>query len=208
MKTLLVVLMILLYSASYAQEYKLKKIKTISYVKEYIDDTKEYERWNTISLGVSPYGNAYYEMRGKQKGDGFGIDVYRDKVIYPDNFQNKYYSDTDKFILSSNKRFGMGMYYITPLKYGFDLSFGAGFLRYNLSKSLLDLTNNINVKSSTNWYFIFGFTKEVRITERLHLEMNGKFRNVEKYSVMYGNSRFIKFEPALGIGYDVNFKND
>ena len=100
------------------------------------------------------------------------------------------------------------MYYITPLKYGFDLSFGAGFLRYNLSKSLLNLTNNINVKSSANWYFIFGFTKEARITERFYLEMNGKFRNVEKYSVMYGNSRITKFEPALGIRYDINFKNE
>ena len=208
MKKLLPLLMIFLSFVSYAQEYKLKKIKTISYVKEYIDDAPEYERWNSISLGVSPYGNAYYEMRGKQKGDGFGIDVYRDKVIYPNDFQNKYYSETDKFILSSNKRFGMAMYYITPLKHGFDLSFGVGFLHYYLQKSLLDLTNNLNVKPSTNWYFIFGFTKEVRITERFHLEMNGKFRNVEKYSVKYGNSRIVKFEPALGIRYDINFKND
>lgn len=208
MKKLLTLLMIFISFISYTQEYKLKKIKTISYVKEYIDDTPEYEHWNSISLGVSSYGNAYYEMRGKQKGDGFGVDIYRDKVIYPDDFQNRYYSETDKFILSSNKRFGMGMYYITPLKYGFDLSFGTGFLRYNLSKSLLDLTDNINVKSSTNWYFIFGFTKKARITERFYLEMNGKFRNVEKYSVMYGNNRITKFEPALGIRYDINFKNE
>jgi hypothetical protein len=203
MKKLLVLSIILLSLVSYSQEYKLKKIKTISYVKEYINGTPEY--WNSISLGVSPHGNAYYEMRGKQKGDGFGLDIYRDKVIYPDNFQNKYYSDTDKFILSSNKRFGMGMYYITPLKYGFDFSFGVGFLRYYLEKSLLDLTNNLNVKPSTNWYFIFGVTKEVRVTERFHLEMNGKFRNVEKYSVFRGNSRITKFEPAMGIRYDLNF---
>jgi len=208
MKKLLALLIVLSSFVSYAQEYKLKKIKTISYVKEYTYDTKEYERWNSISLGVSPYGNAYYEMRGKQKGDGFGIDVYRDKVIYPDDFQNKYYSETDKFILSSNKRFGMAMYYITPLKYGFDFSAGVGCLRYYLEKSLLDLTHNINVKSNANWYFIFGFTKEVRITERFHLEMNGKFRNVVKYSVKYGNGRITNFEPALGIRYDVNFKND
>jgi hypothetical protein len=204
MKKLLLLPVVLLSFVSYAQDYKLKKIKTISYVKEYINDTPEYERWNSISLGVSPYGNAYYEMRGKQKGDGFGVDIYRDKIIYPDDFQNKYYNETDKFILSSNKRFGMGMYYITPLKYGIDFSAGVGVLHYYLSKSLLNLTNNINVKSSTNWYLIFGLTKEVRITERLHLEMNGKFRNVEKYSVMYGNSRVIKFEPALGIRYDIN----
>ena len=99
----------------------------------------------------------------------------------------------------------MAMYYITPLKHGFDLSFGVGFLRYYLQKSLLDLTNNINVKSSANWYFIFGLTKEVRITERFHLEMNGKLRNMVEYSVMYGNSRITKFEPALGIRYDLNF---
>ena len=204
MKKLLVLSMILFSIVSTAQEFKLKKIKTISYVKEYIDDVPEYGHWNSISLGVSPYGNAYYEMRGKQKGDGFGVDIYRDKVIYPNDFQNRYYSETDKFILSSNKRFGMGMYYITPIKYGFDLSFGGGFLRYYLPKSLLDLTDNINVKSSTNWYFIFGFTKEVRITERFHLEMNGKFRNIVKYSVMYGNSRNTNFEPTLGIRYDIN----
>jgi hypothetical protein len=208
MKKLLAVLMIFLYCTSYGQEYKLKKIKTISYVREYSYDVPKYEHWNSYSLGVSPYGNVYYEMRGKQKGDGFGIDVYRDKIIYPDDFQNNYYSETDKFILSSNKRFGMAMYYITPLKHEFDLSFGVGFLHYYLQKSLLDLTNNINVKSNANWYFIFGFTKEVRIAERFHLEMNGKFRNVEKYSVMYGNGRIINFEPALGIRYDVNFKND
>lgn len=209
MKKLLLLLMIFLSFVSYAQEekYKLKKIKTISYVKEYINNTSEYEHSGSISLGVSPHGNTYYERRSKPKGDGFGVDIYRDKVIYPNDFQNKYYSETDRFILSSNKRFGMGMYYITPLKYGFDLSFGVGFLRYNLSKSLLDLTDNINVKSSTNWYFIFGFTKEVRITERFHLETNGKFRNVEKYSVFRGNSRIIKFEPAFGIRYDLNFKN-
>jgi hypothetical protein len=205
MKGLLVLSMILLSLVSYSQEYKLKKIKTISYVKEYIGDAPEYKRWNSISLGVSPYGNAYYEMRGKQKGDGFGIDVYRDKVIYADDFQNKYYSEKDKFILSSNKRFGMGMYYITPLKYGFDFSAGVGVLHYYLSKSLLDLTDNINVKPSTNWYLIFGVTKEVHITERFHLEMNGKFRNVEKYSVFRGNSRITKFEPAMGIRYDLNF---
>ena len=117
MKKILVLSMVLLSFISYAQEYKLKKIKTISYVKEYIDDAPIYERWNSISLGVSPYGNAYYEMRGKQKGDGFGVDIYRDKVIYPDDFQNNYYSETDRFILSSNKRFGMAMYYIAPLKY-------------------------------------------------------------------------------------------
>lgn len=204
MKNLLVLSMILFSIVSSAQQYKLKKIKTISYVKEYVDDAPEYERWNSISLGVSPYGNAYYERRREPKRDGFGLDVYRDKVIYPDDFQNKYYSETDKFILSSNKRFGMAMYYITPLKHGFDLSFGVGFLHYYLQKSLLDLTNNLNVKSSTNWYLIFGFTKEVRITERFHLEMNGKFRNVEKYSVKYGNSRVMKFEPAFGIRYDIN----
>ena len=206
MKKILVLSMVLLSFISYAQEYKLKKIKTISYVKEYIDDAPIYERWNSISLGVSPYGNAYYEMRGKQKGDGFGLDIYRDKVIYPDDFQNNYYSETDRFILSSNKRFGMAMYYIAPLKYGFDFSAGVGFLHYYLPKSLLDLTNNINVKSSTNWYLIFGFTKEFRITERFHLEMNGKFRNVEKYSAMKGNRRVTKFEPAVGIRYDINFK--
>ena len=206
MKKILVLSMVLLSFISYAQEYKLKKIKTISYVKEYIDDAPIYEPWNSISLGVSPYGNAYYEMRGKQKGDGFGLDIYRDKVIYPDDFQNNYYSETDRFILSSNKRFGMAMYYIAPLKYGFDFSAGVGFLHYYLPKSLLDLTNNINVKSSTNWYLIFGFTKEFRITERFHLEMNGKFRNVEKYSAMKGNRRVTKFEPAVGIRYDINFK--
>jgi hypothetical protein len=208
MKKLLVLLMILLSLVSYAQEYKLKKIKTVSYVKEYNDNTSEYERWNSISLGVSPYGNAYYERRNEPKGDGFGVDIYRDKVIYPDDFQNKYYNETDRFILNSNKRFGMGMYYITPLKYGFDFSAGAGFLRYYLQKSLVDLTDNINVKSSASWYFIFGFTKEVRITERFHLETNGKFRNVVKYSVMHGNSRVTKFEPALGIRYDMNFKKN
>jgi hypothetical protein len=175
--------MILFSIVSSAQDYKLKKIKTISYVKEYVDDAPEYERWNSISLGVSPHGNVYYERRREPKEDGFGLDIYRDKVIYPDDFQNKYYSETDKFILSSNKRFGMAMYYITPLKYGFDFSAGVGFLHYYLQKSLLDLTNNLNVKSSTNWYLIFGFTKEVRITEQFHLEMNGKFRNVEKYSI-------------------------
>jgi len=206
MKKLLILSMILLSLVSTAQEYKLKKIKTISYVKEYIDDAPEYEHWTSISLGVSPYGNAYYERRREPKEDGFGLDIYRDKVIYPDDFQNKYYSETDRFILSSNKRFGMAMYYITPLKYGFDFSFGVGFLRYYLEKSLLDLTHNINVKSSTNWYFIVGFTKEVRITERFYLEMNGKFRNMVKYSVLYGNARVTKFEPALGIRYDINFK--
>ena len=207
MKKLLSLIMIFLPFVSHSQEYKLKKIKTVYYVKEYVDDRPEYEHWNSVSLGISPYGNAYYERRNEPKGDGFGVDIYRDKVIYPDDFQNKYYNETDRFILSSNKRFGMGMYYITPLKYGFDLSFGGGFLRYYLSKSLLDLTNNINVKSNTNWYFIFGFTKEVRITERFHLEMNGKFRNMVKYSIMYGNSRVTKFDPSLGVRYDINLKN-
>jgi len=203
MKTSLSLVLVFLSFVSYAQEYKLKKIKTISYVKEYIDDTPEYEHWNSYSLGVSPYGNVYYERRRDPKQDGFGIDVYRDKIIYPDDFQNKYYSETDRFILSSNKRFGMAMYYITPLKYGFDFSFGVGFLRYYLEKSLLYLTNNLNVKPSANWYFILGVTKEVRITERFHLEMNGRFRNVEKYSVKYGNSRITKFEPLIGIRYDL-----
>jgi len=207
MKTLLSLVLICLSFVSSSQEYKLKKIKTISYVQEYVDNVQKHNKlrdyFKSISLGISPYGNVYYEMREKEKENGFGIDVYRDKVIYPDNFWNKYYSETDKFILSSNKRFGMGMYYITPLKYGFDFSFGVGCLRYYLEKSLLDLTHNINVKSSANWYFIFGVTKEVRVTERFHLEINGKFRNVVKYSVKYGNGRVIKFEPSMGIRYDL-----
>ena len=204
MKTLLSLVLVFLSFVSYAQEYKLKKIKTISYVKEYIDDTPEYEHWNSYSLGVSPYGNVYYERRRDPKQDGFGIDVYRDKIIYPDDFQNKYYSETDRFILSSNKRFGMGIYYITPLKYGFDLSIGCGWLHYYLPSPLLELTHNINVKPNSSWYYIFEFTKEVRITERFHLEMKGIFRNVSKYSVIHYDNRVTNFEPALGIRYDIN----
>jgi hypothetical protein len=96
MKKLLPLVLIFLSFVSYAQEekYKLKKIKTISYVKEYIYDVQKYNKtyfYKSISLGISPHGNVYYEMRGKEKENGFGIDVYRDNVIYPDNFWNKYY---------------------------------------------------------------------------------------------------------------------
>jgi hypothetical protein len=208
MKKLLLLSMILSSFVSYAQEYRLKKIKTITYIKEYNYDTPKYEHWNSYSLGVSPYGNVYYERRRDPKQDGFGLDIYRDKIIYPDDFGNgKNYSETDKFILSSNKRFGMGIYYITPLKYGFDLSIGCGWLHYYLPSSLLELTHNINVKQNSSWYYIFEFTKEVRITERFHLEMKGIFRNVSKYSVIHYDNRVTNFEPSLGIRYDINFKN-
>jgi hypothetical protein len=211
MKKVLVLSMILLSFVSYAQEekYKLKKIKTISYVKEYIDAAPKYNKsyfYKSISLGTSAYGNVYYEMRGKQKENGFGIDVYRDKVIYPDNFWNKYYNETDKFILSSNKRLGIGIYYITPLKYGFDLSAGVGGLHFYMPSSLLTISNNIAVKPTTTWYWIFSFTKNVRITERFYLEGRGIFRNIDKYSIILNNSRVTKFEPALGIRYDISFK--
>jgi len=208
MKKLLLLSMILSSFVSYAQEYRLKKIKTITYIKEYNYDTPKYEHWNSYSLGVSPYGNVYYERRRDPKQDGFGLDIYRDKIIYPDDFGNgTNYSETDKFILSSNKRFGMGVYYITPLKYGFDLSIGCGFLHYYLPSSLLELTHNIDVKSNSSLYYIFGFTKEVRITERFHLEMKGIFRNISKYSVIHYDNRVTNFEPSLGIRYDINFKN-
>jgi hypothetical protein len=213
MKKLLSLLMIFLSFVSYAQEekYKLKKIKTISYVKEYINDVPKYNKtyfYKSISLGVSPRGNVYYEMKGRQTESGFGIDVYRDKVIYPDNFWNKYYSETDKFILGSNKRLGIGIYYITPLKYGFDLSAGFGALHFYLPSSLLTISNNTAVKPTTTWYWIFSLTKTVRITERFYLESKGMFRNVDKYSIILNNSRVTKFEPLMGIRYDINFKNE
>jgi len=208
-KILLFLLMLLVsfISNSQEQKYKLKKIKTISYVREYIDDTPKYEHWNSISIGVSLYGNAYYERRREPKEDGFGLDIYRDKVIYPDNFWNENYSETDKFILSSNKRFGMGIYYITPLKYGFDFFAGVGILRYYLPSSLLALPHNLIIKPSAYWYFIFGFTKEVRIAERFHLEMKGIFRNVVKYTIVQLNSHVTNFEPSLGLRYDITLKN-
>jgi hypothetical protein len=206
MKTLLSLVLIFLSFVSYAQEYKLKKIKTISYVKEYIDDVPKRNKtyfYKSISLGVSPRGNVYYEMRGRQTESGFGIDVYRDKVIYPDNFWNKYYTETDKFILNSNKRLGIGVYYITPLKYGFDLSAGVGGLHFYLPSSLLTISNNTAVKPTTSWYWIFGLTNKVRVTERVHLEGKGIFRNVEKYSIIGNTNRVIKFEPSMGIRYDL-----
>jgi hypothetical protein len=202
MKKLLVLSMVLFSFVSYAQEYKLKKIKTITYVKEYVYDTPKYERWNSISLGVSPYGNAYYEMRRKQK-DGFGIDVYKDKVTYPDDVWNKWFSETDKFILSANKRFGIGLYYVTPPKYGFNLSIGVGYLHYYLPPSLLNISHNVAIRSYTSVYGIIGFTEEIRITERFHLEMKGTFRNLKKYSTTLDDSRVTNFEPSLGIRYDL-----
>jgi len=208
MKTSLSLVLVFLSFVSYAQEYKLKKIKTISYVQEYVDNVQKHNKlrdyFKSISLGISPYGNVYYEMREKEKENGFGIDVYRDKVIYPDNFWNKYYSETDKFILSSNKRLGIGIYYVTPLKYGFDLSGGVGGLHFYLPPSLLLISDNPSVTPTTSWYWIFSFTKKVRITERFYLEGKGIFRNVEKYSILGNGDRVTNFEPALGIRYDIN----
>jgi hypothetical protein len=210
--------MLLLSFVSYGQEqrYKLKKIKNISYVKEYINDVpkyekikpkkinyKEYDDYNSISLGVSPYGNIDIETRTKGK-DGIGVDIYHDKVIYPDYFWNVYgtYSQMDKFILNSNKRFGVGVYYITPLKYGFDVSIGGGLLHYYLTTGIPN-----DFPPTTSVYWVFGFTKEVRITERLHLEGKGFFRNTRKYARDITN-RVTNFEPSLGIRYDLKLKHN
>ena len=95
-------LLVSFISNSQEQKYKLKKIINITYVKEYIYNTPEVNYYNSISLGVSRYGNVYFEMRRKQKEDGFGIDIYQDKVIYPDDFWKKSFSETDKFILNTN----------------------------------------------------------------------------------------------------------
>jgi hypothetical protein len=214
--------MVLLSFVSYGQEqkYKLKKIKNISYVKEYYNDVPKYEKikqpkkikyneyieYSSVSLGISPYGNVDIEMRRKQKENGFGLDIYQDKVIYPDDFWTNFnnpndpYISTDKVILNSNKRFGIGVYYITPLKYGFDISIGGGLLNYYLTTSIPN-----DFKPTTSIYWVFGFTKEVRITERLHLEGKGMFRNTRRYAQDIDN-RVTKFEPSLGIRYDINFK--
>jgi len=206
-KILLFLLMLLVsfISNSQEQKYKLKKITTITYVKEYIYNIPEDNNYGSISLGVSRYGNVYYEMRRKQKGDGFGIDIYQDKVIYPDDFWDKSFSETDKFILNTNKRFGIGIYYIEPPKYGFNLSIGFGLLHYYLSPSLLNVSHNVAVRPYTSFYWIFGFTKEIHITERFHLEMKGIFRNLERYSIIQENSHVTNFEPSFGIRYDMNF---
>jgi len=208
MKKLLALSMILFSFFSYAQEYKLKKIKTITYVKEYVYDIPKDKYYSSISLGVSPYGNVYYEMRRKQKEDGFGIDIYKDKVTYPDDFYfwNKNFSETDKFILSSNKRFGIGIYYVTPPKYGFNLFIGVGYLHYYLPSSLLNISHNLAINPHTSTYGIIGFTEEIRITERFHLEMKGTFRNLKKYSTSLDDSRVTNFEPSMGIRYDINIK--
>jgi hypothetical protein len=199
-------LLVSFISNSQEQKYKLKKIINITYVKEYIYNTPEVNYYNSISLGVSRYGNVYFEMRRKQKEDGFGIDIYQDKVIYPDDFWNKSFSETDKFILNTNKRFGIGMYYINPIKYGFNVSIGLGFLHYYLSPSLINLSHNVAVRPYTSFYWIFGLTKEIRITEQFHLQLKGTFRNLERYSLIQENSHVTNFEPSLGIRYDMNFK--
>jgi hypothetical protein len=199
-------LLVSFISNSQEQKYKLKKIINITYVKEYIYNTPEVNYYNSISLGVSRYGNVYFEMRRKQKEDGFGIDIYQDKVIYPDDFWKKSFSETDKFILNTNKRFGIGMYYINPIKYGFNVSIGLGFLHYYLSPSLINLSHNVAVRPYTSFYWIFGLTKEIRITEQFHLQLKGTFRNLERYSLIQENSHVTNFEPSLGIRYDMNFK--
>jgi hypothetical protein len=206
-KKLLFFSMVLVSFISNAQEqkYKLKKITNITYVKEYINTVPEGNYYSSISFGVSRYGNVYYEMRRKQKEDGFGIDIYQDKVIYPDDFWNKSFSETDKFILNTNKRFGVGVYYINPPNYGFNLSFGVGILHYYLPASLLNVSHNVAVRPYTSFYWIFGFTKEIHITKRFHLEMKGIFRSLERYSIIQENSHVIIFEPLMGIRYDMNF---
>ena len=220
MKKLLVFSMVLVSFVSYGQEqkYKVKKYikKNVSYDTTYISDVpkyekikpkkinyKEYNEYNSISLGVSARGNVNIETRMKWK-HGIGVDIYQDKVIYPDNFWNVTYSQTDKLILNSNKRFGLGVYYIAPLKYGFDLSFGGGFLNYYLTTSLPIPSDFVPI---TSVYYVFGFTKEVRITERLHLEAKGMFRNTRRYAKeQISQNRITNFEPSLGIRYDLNFK--
>jgi len=199
-------LLVSFISNSQEQKYKLKKIINITYVKEYIYNTPEVNYYSSISLGVSRYGNVYFEMRRKQKEDGFGIDIYQDKVIYPDDFWNKSFSETDKFILNTNKRFGIGMYYINPIKYGFNVSIGLGILHYYLSPSLINVSHNVAVRPYTSFYWIFGLTKEIRITEQFHLQLKGTFRNLERYSLIQENSHVTNFEPSLGIRYDMNFK--
>ena len=98
------------------------------------------------------------------------------------------------------------MYYITPPKYGFNLSIGIGYLNYYLPPSLIALSHNVAVKPTTSVYWILGFAEEVRIAKRLHIEMKGTFRNVGRYSILYFfKDRVINFEPSLGIRYDMNF---
>jgi len=206
-KTLQFLSMLMVSFISYSQEQKyiLKKNINITYTKEYIYDTPEDNYYSSISLGVSRYGNVYYEMRRKQKQDGIGIDIYQDKVIYPDEFWKKCFSETDKFILNTNKRFGIGVYYVNPPKYGFSVSMGVGLLHYYLPPSLMNISHNVAVRPYTSFYWIFGFTKEIRITKRFHLEMKGIFRNLERYSIIQENSHVTNFEPSFGIRYDVNF---
>ena len=221
MKKLLVFSMLLASFVSYGQEqkYKVKKYikKNVSYDTTYISDVPKYEKtkpkkteyrlyddYSSVSLGVSTRGNVNIETRRKWK-DGFGLDIYNDKVIYPDDFWNNgSYSQMDKDILNSNKRFGLGVYYITPLKYGFDLSFVGGLIKYYLTTSLPIPEDFV---PTTSLYWVFGFTKEVRITERLHLEGKGMFRNTRRYAKeQISQNRITNFEPSLGIRYDINFK--
>jgi len=224
MKKLLLSFLVLMSFVSYGQEQKFKVKKNIKknvyYDTTYISDVpkyekikpkkinyKEYDDYNSISLGVSPYGNINIETRTKGK-DGIGMDIYQDKVIYPDNFwtdfnnPNDSYTTMDKVILNSNKRFGLGVYYITPLKYGFDVSIGGGLLHYYLTTGIPN-----NFPSITSVYWVFGFTKEVRITERLHLEGKGFFRNTRRYAMDLTN-RVTNFEPSLGIRYDLKLKHN
>jgi hypothetical protein len=60
-------LLVSFISNSQEQKYKLKKNINITYVKEYIYNTPEVNYYNSISLGVSRYGNVYFEMRRKKK---------------------------------------------------------------------------------------------------------------------------------------------
>ncbi len=234
-KILIFILLLMCVNILFSQEkkYKLRKVITTSYVKDYYDEDtvynfkvkKEkkplkffYKKENeSISLNLSTNFNLNFERRYKHNSGGFGIDIYHDKVIYPDYFWNKYYSqnsfeqklEAKKYLSENNFRVGIGIYKISSSLLGFDISYGIGIISYNLKNRNLEpywgkFPNNI-----LSLYYIIGFTKEVRISENIHIQLKGIFRNTRKFGQNFlfeeeNLGRITKFEPLLGIRYDFN----
>jgi hypothetical protein len=177
MKKLLVLLMVLVSLSSYGQN---------------------------IGISVSPKLNVNLDYRFyTTKLGGVGIDLYRDRVVYSDNFfieknnpLSPYTQKDIEVLRNTNKRSSIGVYYITPKYKGFDFMVGIGVLNYSI------VENGVRNTYSHTGYTIYGINKDINLTKKIDLQLRGVIRNMSKYG-QSKHGRMNVIEPMVGIKYEL-----
>ena len=157
-----------------------------------------------IGVSVSPKLNVNLDYRFyTTKLGGVGVDLYRDKVVYGDNFfiekNNPLspYTQKDIDVLrNTNKRSSIGVYYISPKYKKFELMVGFGVLSYSI------VENGVRNVYSHTGYTIYGINKDIKLTRKIDLQLRGVIRNMSKYG-QSKHGRMNVIEPMVGIKYEL-----